>query len=80
MITRQKHILQNSLVLLTQLLFETKTVVGSNLDPPGVERAAASDDAVDLVAHVEEELCQVAAVLTGDPGDEGNFDTDRTPA
>ena len=35
---------------------------------------------MDLVAHVEEELCQVAAVLTGDPGDEGNFATDRTSA
>ena len=67
-------------MLLTQLPFETKTVVGSNLDPPGVERAAASDDAVDLVAHVEEELCQVAAVLAGDAGDEGNFATDRTSA
>lgn len=48
------------------------------LDPAGVEGAASSDDAVDLVALVDEELGQVAAVLTGDAGDEGNFTTSAT--
>ena len=48
------------------------------LDPAGVEGAASSDDAVDLVALVDEELGQVAAVLSGDAGDEGHFTTSAT--
>ena len=48
------------------------------LDPAGVEGAASSDDAVDLVALVDEELGQVAAVLSGDAGDEGHLTTSAT--
>jgi hypothetical protein len=40
------------------------------LDPAGVEGAASPDDPMDLVAFLDEELCQVAAVLTGDAGNE----------
>ena len=41
------------------------------IDAVGVERAAAADDAVDLVALVEQKFGQVGAVLAGDAGDEG---------
>ncbi len=41
------------------------------VDPPGVEGAGAPDEAVDLVALVQEQLREVGAVLAGDPGDQG---------
>jgi hypothetical protein len=40
------------------------------VDAPGVERAAAPDETVDLVPLLEEQLRQVAAVLAGDSRDE----------
>ena len=40
------------------------------VDPARVERARATDEAVDLVALLEEELGQVGAVLSGDAGDQ----------
>src|SRR4029079_16874586 len=45
--------------------------VADVVDAPGVEGAAAAHEAVDLVALLEEELREVAAILTGDPRDEG---------
>ena len=41
------------------------------VDPVGVEGRGAADDAVDLVALVEQQLGEVGAVLAGDAGDEG---------
>ena len=41
------------------------------VDPPGVELARAADQAVHLVALVEQQLGQVRAVLAGDARDEG---------
>ena len=40
------------------------------VDPLGVELARAADEAVDLVALLEEELGEVRAVLAGDAGDQ----------
>ena len=40
------------------------------IDPLGVERRRAPDDAVDLVALVEELLGEERPVLTGDAGDQ----------
>ncbi len=40
------------------------------VDPPGVERAGAADQPVDLVALLQEKLGEVRAVLAGDPGDQ----------
>jgi len=41
--------------------------VADVVDAPGVEGAAPADEAVDLVALLEQELGQVAAVLARDP-------------
>ena len=46
-------------------------VVVEVVDPVGVEARGAADDAVDLVALLEQELGQVGAVLAGDAGDQG---------
>jgi hypothetical protein len=43
------------------------------VDAPGVERAGAPHEAVDLVSLGEQELGEVAAVLAGDAGDECFF-------
>jgi hypothetical protein len=43
------------------------------VDAPGVEGAAAPDQAMDVVALVEQQLRQVAAVLPGDARDEGRL-------
>ncbi len=45
-------------------------LVADVVDAPGVERAAAAHEAVHLVALLEQQLRQVAAVLAGDPRDE----------
>ena len=56
-------------------------VVVEVVDPPGRERARAADQAVDLVALVEQELGEVRAVLAGDAGDErGPGLAQRVPA
>ena len=49
------------------------------VDPPGVEGRGAPDQAVDLVALVEQELGQVRPVLPGDPGDQ-RFLHDAAPS
>ena len=41
------------------------------VDPRGVERAGAADEAVDLVALGKQQLGEVRAVLAGDAGDQG---------
>ena len=41
------------------------------VDPVRVEARGAADDAVDLVALLQQQLRQVAAVLAGDSGDQG---------
>jgi hypothetical protein len=38
------------------------------LDPRGVERRGAADDAVDLVALLQQEVGEAGAVLAGDAG------------
>ena len=43
------------------------------VQPGGVEGTGPADDAVDLVPLRQQQLRQVAAVLPGDPGDEGLF-------
>ena len=40
------------------------------IDARRVERARAPDDAVDFVAFFEQQIGEIAAVLSGDPGDE----------
>ena len=41
------------------------------VDAPGVEGARPADEAVDLVALVQQQLGEVRAVLAGDPSDQG---------
>lgn len=41
------------------------------IDALGIEVGGSADEAVDLVAFVEEEFGEVGAVLTGDAGDQG---------
>ena len=43
------------------------------IDPFGVETGGAADDAVDFVPLPKEQLRQVGAVLSSDPGDKGAF-------
>ena len=50
------------------------------VEPLGVERARAADDAVDLVALGEQQLGQVRAVLAGDAGDERALHRLRSPS
>jgi hypothetical protein len=45
-------------------------VVVEVIDPVGVEARGTADDAVDLVALLQQELGQVGAVLAGDAGDQ----------
>jgi hypothetical protein len=58
-------------VLVDEVAVVQRQPVADVVDPPGVERAAAADEAVDLVPFFQQQLRQVAAVLTGDAGDEG---------
>src|SRR5262245_2278982 len=58
-------------VLIHEVAVVQHEALADVVDPPGVEGAAAPDEAVDLVALFEEELREVAAVLTGDPRDQG---------
>ncbi len=56
-------------------------VVVEVVDAPGRERARAADQAVDVVALVEQQLGEVGAVLAGDAGDEGGLGpAQRAPA
>ena len=48
-------------------------IVVEVLDPPRVEGGAPSDDAVDRVALLQQELGQVGAVLPGDAGDQSHL-------
>ena len=57
-------------VLVDEVAVVEDQAVADVVDAPGVEGAAAADEAVDLVALLEQQLRQVAAVLAGDPGDE----------
>jgi hypothetical protein len=43
------------------------------VDPLGVEQRGAALDAVHLIALVQQEFSQIAAVLAGDAGDQGFF-------
>ena len=43
------------------------------LDAARVETAAAADDAVHLIAFLQQEFCQIGAVLSRDARDEGDF-------
>ena len=43
--------------------------------PSGIEAAGPALNAVDHVAFLQEELRKIAAVLTGDTGDQGSFGT-----
>jgi hypothetical protein len=45
------------------------------VDATGVEGGGSSDDAVDLVALLQEQLGEVGAVLARNAGDEGSLDT-----
>ena len=67
------HALQrpDQAVLVHQVPVMENEVLADVVDPPGVEGAAAPHQAVDLVALLEQELGEVAAVLAGDAGDEG---------
>jgi hypothetical protein len=40
------------------------------VEPPGIERAGATDEAVDFVSFGKEKLGEVRTVLAGDAGDE----------
>src|SRR6185436_17996197 len=57
-------------VLVDQIAVVQHQALADVVDAPGVERAAAAHQPVHLVALVEQQLGQVAAVLAGDPGDE----------
>ena len=46
-------------------------VVVEVIDPVGVEARGAADDAVDLVPLLQQQLGQIGAILTRDPGDQG---------
>lgn len=48
------------------------------VDPLGVEVGGAADEAVDLVAFLEEEFGEIGAVLAGDAGDESNLEWSGT--
>jgi hypothetical protein len=43
----------------------------------GVERAGASNDAVDFVALLKQQIRQITSVLTGDAGDQCLFHAQR---
>jgi hypothetical protein len=43
------------------------------VDPIRIERARSTDDAIDHIAFLQEELCEIAPILTGDAGDERRF-------
>lgn len=43
------------------------------VDTSGVGDGSAADDAVDLVALLQKELCQVGTILTGNTGNQRNF-------
>ena len=57
------------LALLTPLV----RVLVEVIDPAGVERGGAPLDPMHMVALLQEELREVAAVLPGDTGDQGGF-------
>jgi len=52
---------------------EYMRVVVEVVDPLGIERGGAADDAVNLIALGEEEFCQVGPILPGDAGDQCFF-------
>ena len=43
------------------------------VDTGGVGDGCPADDAVDLVALLQKELCQIGTILTGDTGNQCNF-------
>jgi len=57
-------------VLVDEVAVVQRELVADVVDAPGVERAGAADEAVDLVSLLEEQLREVAAVLAGDSGDQ----------
>ena len=57
-------------VLVDQVAVVQDELVPDVVDPPGVEGAAAAHEPVHLVALLEQQLREVAAVLARDPGDE----------
>ena len=57
-------------VLVDQVAVVERQPVAHVVDAPGVEGAAPPHEAVNVVALVEEELGEVAAVLPSDPGDQ----------
>ncbi len=70
-------------VLVDQVAVVQDELVPDVVDPPGVEGAAAAHEPVHLVALLEQQLREVAAVLARDPGDERflrcQFDPPQTP-
>ena len=58
----QVAVVQGDCVLLDQVV-----------DTSGVGDGSAADDAVDLVALLQKELCQVGTILTGNTGNQRNF-------
>ena len=57
-------------VLVDEIAVVQGQAIADVVDAPGVEGAAPADEAVHLVALLEQQLGQVAAVLPGDAGDE----------
>jgi len=57
-------------VLVDEVAVVQREAVADMVDAPRVERAAAADEAVDLVSLLQEQLGQIAAVLPGDARDQ----------
>jgi len=43
------------------------------IDTIGIERACSPDESVNLIAFVQQEFCQIRAVLAGDASDKCSF-------
>jgi len=59
-------------VLVDEVAVVQREAVADVVDPPGVEGAAAADEAVDLVSLLQEQLGEIAAVLPGDARDQSS--------
>jgi hypothetical protein len=59
-------------VLVDEVAVVQREAVADVVDAPGVERAAAADEAVDLVSLLQEQLGEIAAVLPGDARDQSS--------
>ncbi|CAB4615158.1 unannotated protein [freshwater metagenome] len=50
------------------------------IDALGIKGRCATNQSVDFVALAQQQLCEIRAVLTGDPGNQGNFRHDTSPS